>query len=643
MKARRGLSLVGEPPYRWLVALIASVAYVASFELTYGYVGRLAFVFGIMAPAFVVAVAGIGPGLLTALVIQSANPLLVHWCGLVEPHVWFKAAMSVGLTAIPFAATAGLRTLLQRMTQVNRQLDEQMTLHQNLVTSLGEGVAVFDHEDRFLFANGAAEQLFGVQAGTLVGRTLPEFLAPESVAQLERPELRDDAAKISYDLRLAADRSTTLMVTQTKTVYGRSSEVRTLRVLRDVTARERLERERLELEQYLQRTEALQSLAVLAGGIAHDFNNLLSGVIGSTELGLLRLEKSPAQVRECIEDARRFALEASELSRKMLAYAGKRNVAPTALDLAAEVVESLRLVNSTVTEHATLINEIPGTLPKISADRTGFHQVLTNLVLNAIEAMSTGPRGRLTLSATRQIVMADPDKAAKSATAPVPGDYVVLCVADNGVGMSEETRAHLFEPFFTTKFQGRGMGLAATWGIIKAHRGGISVESRMGEGSRFFVYWPVALSPSTRATGAELPAGDCFAGTTILLVDDDARVRSVSRSLLEELGCTVLEASNGGEAVGWFERAKHPIDLVLLDLTMPEQSGLDVLEDLRRREPAVKAILTSGYSDRELVASLRRPGVVGFLSKPHSLDDLTSAVGRGLCSAPSCGQPQTIA
>jgi two-component system, cell cycle sensor histidine kinase and response regulator CckA len=625
-----GVSVAGVLPGRWLAALIAGASYVLVFKLVYIHVGRLAFVCGIMAPALVVSIAGLGPGLLTALVVQISNPLLVRWVGLVEPAPGLKVAMSTALTAIPFAATAGLRFLLQRVTQINQRLDEQMALHQNLVSSMGEGVAVFDREDRFLFANGAAEQLFGVERGVLIGRKLAEFLAPEAITQLERTELRDSASRVCYDLRLAGDESRTLLVTQTRTVYGTSSEVRTLRVLRDVTARERLERERLELEQYLQRTEALQSLAVLAGGVAHDFNNLLSGVIGSTDLGLLRLTKSPTQARECIEDARRFAIEASELSRKMLAYAGKRNLVLTPLDLAGEVRESLRLVNSTATSKATLINEIPDNLPKIHADRTGFHQVFTNLVLNAVEAMSNGSRGRLRLRAFRQTIDRGSLDFPKLATAPSPGDYVVLSVADDGVGMSEETRAHLFEPFFSTKFQGRGMGLAATWGIVKAHRGGIVVESRSGEGSTFLVYWPVAVEPVVRGPVVADDERDPLVGATVLLVDDDAKVRRVSRGLLEELGCAVVEAGNGPEAIGWLERLGKPIDLVLLDLTMPEQSGLEVLEELRAREPRIRAILTSGYSDRELAAYLQRPGVVGVLPKPHILEALKSAIREGL-------------
>jgi two-component system, cell cycle sensor histidine kinase and response regulator CckA len=618
---------------RWLILPVASVLYVVLFLRLYPYMGGIAFTLGILAPSVVVALAGLGPGLVMVLLVSGMNYFLAQQVKHDMADHATVAVFALIWTAIPLALTAGLRTLLQRMTLVNQKLDEQMVLHQNLLLSLGEGVAVFDREERFVFANGAAEHLFGAMPGTLVGRTLPEFLTPESKDRLADSDVRDGMAKLSFELRLATAESVTVLVTQTKMIHGSGGEIQTLRVLRDITARERLERERSELEQYLQRTEALQSLAVLAGGVAHDFNNLLGGVIGSTQLGLLRLKKSPSQAEVCLEEAQRFAVEASELSRKMLTYAGKRGIAPVSLDLGGEVVEAIRFVISTISAKAVLCNEIPAALPRISADRTGLHQVIANLVLNAAEAMPNGVRGRVTLRACERTVEHTSGKSARMATAPLPGQYVVLSVTDNGVGMTESTRARLFEPFFSTKFQGRGMGLAATWGIVKAHRGGLTVESQPGEGSTFSVYWPLAseahVAASTDLDGSPIS----FVGTTLLLVDDDAKVRQVSRGLLEELGCNVLEAGGGQEALAWFERGQPPIDLVVLDLTMPERSGLEVLDDLRKQDPNVKVILTSGYSNEDVGEPLRRPSVVGFLPKPHHFAGLRSAIGRGLAAA----------
>jgi signal transduction histidine kinase len=286
--------------------------------------------------------------------------------------------------------------------------------------------------------------------------------------------------------------------------------------MRDVSESARLERERCELQQYLQRTEALRSLAVIAGGVAHDFNNLLDGVIGSTELGLLKLSESPPAARSCLEEARGFALEASELSRKMLAYAGKRDTAPKPLKLAEEVDAALRLVNALISKKAALANRIPANLPLLRADRTGLHQVVTNLVLNATEAIGDDLRGTLSLDARVEEVVEGRLESIPSTSAPKAGRYVVLSVSDTGPGMSKDVLSRLFEPFFSTKLPGRGMGLAATLGIVRAHGGGITVESEPGAGTTFRVYWPVADASVGSEELREAPSSQDGGDTRVL-------------------------------------------------------------------------------------------------------------------------------
>jgi CheY-like chemotaxis protein len=266
-------------------------------------------------------------------------------------------------------------------------------------------------------------------------------------------------------------------------------------------------------------------------------------------------------------------------------------------------------------------------------DKTGFHQVVTNLILNAVEAMDGSRKGHLTLTAEALTVRAG-DGYAGGTHGPAPGDYVMLAISDTGCGMSEQTLARLFEPFFSTKFQGRGMGLAACLGIVRAHNGGLTVHSILGAGTTFRVFWPVETQAATEQSSSPRPRPLDGRGITVLLVDDEPGVRQVTGQLLEQLGCRVLHAGGGNEALGIFRRQHGEIQLVVLDLTMPEQSGYAVLSALRVIDPHCRVILTSGYSLDEAVNPVEEPGVVGFLQKPHSLAGLEAALSDGLRSGP---------
>lgn len=484
---QRRLPFEDDSRRRWWIIPATVVLYVPAFFAFYRMAGVMAFGFvSLLAVTIVGALAGTSTGIVTGVLLQSLNFLLARYVPTDAEHPVLAATVSVVVCSLLALATGGLRRFIRHVVRINRQLDEHvrarksieatleqsLELHQNLLATLGEGVGLFDADNRFLIANGAAERLFGVSPSGLVGRSLEEFIAAESLESLrERPSL-EALESTRYELKLASEDNRIVLVTETQMNDASTHEPRILRVIRDETARVRLERERSELQQYLRRTEALRSLAVMAGGVAHDFNNLLSGVIGSTELGLLRVNKSPELVKQCLDDARKYALEASELSRKMLAYAGKQSATGEPLSLAVEVGAAIGLVSSLVAKKATLDNRIRPDLPELVADRTGLHQVVTNLVLNSIEAISEGARGTLVLDAAVERVDGTHPMPTCSATMPAPGKYVVLSVADTGGGMTEEVRSRLFEPFFSTKFQGRGMGLAATLGIVRAQGGG---------------------------------------------------------------------------------------------------------------------------------------------------------------------------
>jgi two-component system, cell cycle sensor histidine kinase and response regulator CckA len=391
-----------------------------------------------------------------------------------------------------------------------------------------------------------------------------------------------------------------------------------LRVVCDLTERIVAAQRQQELERDLQRSQALQSLAVMAGGVAHDFNNLLCGVVGNAELAQRKVPpEAPAQLSRCLIEIINFAGEAAQLSKQMLAYAGKRSLAIQALQINAEVTSALRLLHATVASKARLVLELADGLPEVAADGFQLRQVVTNLVLNALDAME-GTRGVLALRT--EYLRLEAEQAKRYSLAP--GDYVRVAVEDTGTGIAAEARERLFEPFFSTKAQGRGMGLAAAAGIVRTHRGWLGVDSTSEQGTRFGVVLPVAHESTPRRKNAPAAAVARLGARSILLIDDEPAVRVVTGRLLNELGHQVMTADSGQRGLELFSRQPDAIDLVVLDLTMPETPGEQVLDELRLVRRDVSVVITSGFQAQDASKLLQVPNVIGFLEKPHTLSNL---------------------
>jgi PAS domain S-box-containing protein len=652
--------LVTSSRWRWLIVPASSLLYYPVVLALFHLAGTVAFGLGLFAGTVVAGLTGAAPGLVTAVCLQGLN-LLVWWFnGAPTPHPVSSIIIALLANAILIFVVDRFRALLRWVTHLNQQLDREvqarlasevtlernLQLHQSLLATLGEGVGLFDAADRFLFANAATERLFGAEPGSLIGCQITEFLSPEAQAVLPRWKGAGGNDTVGFELQLAGKEARTVLVTQTSMQADEAGEIHYLRVMRDITERAQMERERREFDQYLQRTEALHSLAVRAGGVVHDLNNLLSGVIGNVDLARMRLVRSPDAARDCLQEARKFAIEAVNLSRKMLANVTERAGSLETVDLAREVGESLRLVESNLLARANLNNEIPTELPLILAERIGIHQVVTNLVVNAIEAMESSHVANLTLSARAITVSENQPRLRAGVRVPSRGEYVALSVTDSGVGMSEEAMDHLFEPFYTTKVHGRGMGLIASLEIVKAHRGGLFVESRSGVGTTFHVYWPVALPAdgveaiqkcggteerNAAASGIEQDSTEPGAkrsgivqrpNRTVMLVDDEAHIRQTTGHLLEELGCRVILADCAAEALSLYRQSHREIRFVLLDVNMPDQSGIEVLGQLRGIDPKTRVVLTSGSCDHRSVSLFRDRDGVEFLPKPHGIDGL---------------------
>jgi PAS domain S-box-containing protein len=395
--------------------------------------------------------------------------------------------------------------------------------------------------------------------------------------------------------------------------------------IQDITERKQAEEEKRNLERQVQRAQKLESLGVLAGGIAHDFNNLLMVVQGHAELALKEISPmSPA--RGSISEITTAACRAADLCRQMLAYAGKSSFALERVGLRDLVEEMAHLLKTAISKKAILNLNLERGLPPIEADPTQIRQIVMNLIINASEAI--GDRsGVITVSvgATRcdeEYLLGTEEREALA-----PGLYVHLEVTDTGHGMDAEMQSRIFDPFFSTKFTGRGLGLAAVLGIVRAHKGALKVYSEPGKGTTFKILFP-ALAEGEEATRSpdSSPLGDWRGTGTILLVDDEESLVALGARMLEHLGFSVLTAADGLQAVEQYREKGNTIDLVLMDLTMPHMDGAEAFGELRRLNPDVRVVLASGYSNEDVAVRFAGKGFSGVLQKPYNLSSLREAL-----------------
>lgn len=382
-------------------------------------------------------------------------------------------------------------------------------------------------------------------------------------------------------------------------------------VARDITEKRRLE------EQLIQ-SQKMESIGLLAGGIAHDFNNILGGILGYASY-LRSVVPAGDPIQQHLHTIERSALRAADLTAKLLAFARKGKYVVRPISLNAVVEETLRLLRGSLDRSIEIHERSGADLPAVEADSGQMQQVVMNLCVNARDAMPGG--GRLTVS-TDVVPWQTPFLVSQPEVRHV--HYVRLTVQDTGVGIDRAILGKIFDPFFTTKEKGKGtgLGLATVYGIVKNHNGFVEVHSEIGAGTAFSVYLPAV---EEEAVGVEEMDGEAAGGTeTILVVDDEETIRRLLRDLLEAKGYRVLEASDGREALGVFDREK--VDLVILDMVMPDMGGRETYVRLRERKGDVRTILSTGYAEDERARELMAMGVRAFVQKPYRAEDLARVV-----------------
>jgi PAS domain S-box-containing protein len=458
--------------------------------------------------------------------------------------------------------------------------------------------------------NKGAERIYGYSAVEMVGRPMALLLPPdrpdeetlilgrlakgERVEHFETARLRRDGRRIEVSLSISP-------------IYDKDGVVRgASHVARDITERPMVETQRLHAQK-------LESLGVLAGGVAHDFNNLLTGILCNASLVADSLHPTNPN-RQLLEECVKAAERAAQLTRQLLAYAGKGRFVTEPINLSGLVRELTSLIQTSISRKVQIRLELADNLPSIEADAGQMQQVIMNLIINGAEAIGDNVGLVICTTACQMVDEAYLSTLGSEAQYIGPGRYVTLEVHDSGCGMDEGTLSRIFDPFFTTKFMGRGLGLAAVSGIVRGHKGALKVYSAPGKGSTFKVLFPVKASVDFWQS-ADVQIRMDENNQTILIVDDEESVRSTTRNTLQRHGYRIISARDGREALLVFQQFADEMALVLLDLTMPYMNGEEVLRELKVIKPAVRVLLSSGFNEVEALRRFTGKGLAGFLQK----------------------------
>ena len=495
-----------------------------------------------------------------------------------------------------------------------------------LLDRASDAIYVTAMDCTILYWNPAAERIYGWSAAEAVGRKTSELnsvgedLVAEALAQtLEKGEWigeRHQSTKAGGPVDVLS------RLTLLRNEQGRPPSI--LVINTDITAKK-------ELEARFLRAQRLESIGALASGIAHDLNNVLAPITMS--IPLLRESVRDDTARSLVSMVEASAQRGAAIVRQVLTFARGTEGQRVALQLRPLVRDAVKMAQETFPKLIEIVDQSAAELWPVEVDPTQVHQALLNLCVNARDAMPAG--GRLIVAAEN--VTLDAAEAAGLPGAKA-GSYVRLRVTDTGTGIPAEVQERIFEPFFTTKGagQGTGLGLSTVLGIVKGHGGFVRVDSTVGRGTTFELYFPaLPLAPAARssAPAQSTPPWPRAEGDLILLVDDEAAVREVARQALEEFGYRVMVSGTGAEAIRWFRASRGEIRLVITDLMMPEMDGPTLIAALRQLDPAVGIVGITGVADAGTAASLKDAGLTAIVAKPFTIGELLGAIRQALPAA----------
>ena len=494
--------------------------------------------------------------------------------------------------------------------------------HRTLLDTMPDTILRISHEGTFLDIHEPPSAKLFERFNSLVGKGIYEILSPrlaEHFTVAIKNVFETGTIEVFEDVW---DQPEGVLWVEVRVTQSDDNEVQA--IVRDVTDRHRVEEERINIEKQMQQRQKLESLGVLAGGIAHDFNNLLQTIMGNVSLAKLEAEEE-IDIIENLEQIDEAARSAAALTKQMLAYGGKGRFLVRPLSLSTIIENMCPLIEASVAKRAKLSFDLTKDLPKVEGDSHQVSQVVMNLVANAAEAQKNS-KGTITIST--KVINANEDYLSEFIHhAPMEeGDFVLLSVEDEGLGMDQATLDRACEPFFTTKFTGRGLGLAAVHGIVRGHGGAFSITSAENNGTSVKILFPIFKGKEKTVKRATAPPKEWSGSGTILVVDDDRSIRLVARKILQGVGFSVLPAKDGNEALEIFTEREKEIVLVILDMTMPNMDGAETFEKIQKINDGVPVVLVSGYDEQETKRRFTGAGLAGFIQKPFDRNILLETI-----------------
>ena len=544
-----------------------------------------------------------------------------------------KVTEPIGFVLKPITETA-LRTAIETALYKHgmdrsRSIERERWLSA-VLNSTADGVITFDNDGTVTFMNPVAVVLSGWNQDDALGKTLAEVLTLTDdhtgtpAGEYVRRALRERAiVHLTEKTTLIAKNGTAMPIDGsfapvTDDDGNGTGGVLTFGVV--LTFRDMTERQRL--EDQLRQAQKMEAVGQLAGGVAHDFNNVLTGILGYCQLGMASV--SPGDpMSDYLQEIQKAGERAAHLTRQLLAFSRRQIIEPRIIDLNETIMDVDNMLRRLIGEDIELVT-LPQSLRMVRVDPGQIQQVLMNLISNARDALPSG--GKIIME-TADVFL--DDETAGRALESATGEHVMLAVSDTGIGMTQEVMAHIFEPFFTTKEVGRGtgLGLSTCHGIVSQNGGYISVESELGKGTSFKIFFPRVEGsvdyPYTQDESVDSPP----AGRTVLLVEDEPMIRAMSSLVLRTQGYTVLEAANGDEALKLAsDPATEKVDLLVTDVVMPLVGGMELAARIWAERPETKVLFTSGYMDDSHINPEVLKRGSAFLQKPFTPAGLTRKV-----------------
>jgi two-component system, cell cycle sensor histidine kinase and response regulator CckA len=520
---------------------------------------------------------------------------------------------------------------ITKRRKVEEALQKSEEKYRQLIEYSSEAIFIITH-GKISYANTRTEKMLGypmddLQLISFINLVISEDR--EMVFERQKAILQGDNSVVNYSFRIVSKEGSTSWVESNSVAILWENQPATLNFMRDINKQKRTETKLLQAQK-------MESIGTLAGGIAHDFNNLLMGIQGHASLTLLKLDKNDPNY-EHIKTIETLVMSGANLTKQLLGFARGGKYEVKRVDLNALIYKTSQTIGRTKKEiriHRNLENNLWST----DVDQGQVEQVLLNLFVNAWQAMPGG--GDLYIE-TKNIIL---DENRFKPFSGKNSHYVKISVTDTGVGMDEKTKERIFEPFFTTKEMGRGtgLGLASVYGIIKNHNGFINVYSEKGQGATFNIYFPAVVKKADReshpASDSAVDMSPC--SETILIVDDETMILNVAGDMLKTLGYTVFTAQDGAAAVALYKQQQESIDLVILDMVMPDMGGGEVFDELKKINPLVKVLLSSGYSLNGQASRIIDRGCDGFIQKPFTIGDIAKQLRDILNTNPKQQMPQ---